>query len=82
MVDFDNAQQFSEMGEAVLKLSTQLPMAAEGIGQIVAAGGQAGIARKDLIGFASDAVKMGSSFRSDGRRVWPDDGYLAYSFLK
>lgn len=62
VVDFDNAKQFSEMGEAVLKLSTQLPMAAEGIGQIVAAGGQAGIARKELIGFASDAVKMGIAF--------------------
>ena len=62
VVDFDNAKQFSEMGEAVLKLSTQLPMAAEGIGQIVAAGGQAGIARKELMAFASDAVKMGVAF--------------------
>jgi len=62
VVDFDNAKQFSEMGEAVLKLSTQLPMAAEGIGQIVAAGGQAGIARNELMGFASDAVKMGIAF--------------------
>lgn len=62
VVDFDNAKQFSDMGEAVLKLSTQLPMAAEGIGQIVAAGGQAGIIRKELMGFASDAVKMGVAF--------------------
>jgi TP901 family phage tail tape measure protein len=62
VVDFDNAKQFADMGEAVLKLSTQLPMAADGIGQIVAAGGQAGIARKELMGFATDAVKMGIAF--------------------
>ncbi|EKP2076231.1 phage tail tape measure protein, partial [Salmonella enterica] len=43
-------------------LSTQLPMAAEGIAEIVAAGGQAGIARGDLMQFASDAVKMGVAF--------------------
>jgi len=62
VVDFDTPQQFKQMGEDVLKLSTQLPMAAEGIGQIVAAGGQAGIARNDLMQFASDAVKMGVAF--------------------
>jgi TP901 family phage tail tape measure protein len=50
------------MGEDVLKLSTRLPMAANGIAQIVAAGGQAGIAREDLQQFASDAVKMGVAF--------------------
>lgn len=62
VVNFDTPQQFKEMSEDVLKLSTQLPMAANGIAQIVAAGGQAGIARKDLMQFASDAVKMGVAF--------------------
>lgn len=62
VVNFDTPQQFKEMGEDVLKLSTQLPMAANGIAQIVAAGGQSGIARKDLMQFASDAVKMGVAF--------------------
>lgn len=37
------------MSDDILTLSTQLPMAAEGIAEIVAAGGQAGIARGDLI---------------------------------
>lgn len=62
VVNFDTPQQFKEMGEDILKLSTQLPMAADGIGQIVAAGGQAGIARNELKQFASDAVKMGIAF--------------------
>lgn len=62
VVNFDTPQQFKEMSDDILTLSTQLPMAAEGIGQIVAAGGQAGIARQDLKQFASDAVKMGVAF--------------------
>ncbi|ATM85566.1 MULTISPECIES: phage tail tape measure protein [Yersinia] len=62
VVDFDTPAQFKEMGEDILKLSTELPMAANGIAAIVAAGGQAGIARSDLKAFATDAVKMGIAF--------------------
>ncbi|EKN5114314.1 phage tail tape measure protein [Yersinia enterocolitica] len=62
VVDFDTPAQFKEMGEDILKLSTELPMAADGIAAIVAAGGQAGIARADLKAFATDAVKMGIAF--------------------
>ncbi len=58
----DNKQAFQGMSDDILELSTQLPMAAEGIAEIVAAGGQAGIARQDLMQFASDAVKMGVAF--------------------
>ncbi|MDH1442064.1 phage tail tape measure protein [Pseudomonas sp. GD03721] len=62
VVDFDTPAQFEQMGLDVRKLSTELPMAAEGIAQIVAAGGQAGIAREELGRFAEDAVKMGVAF--------------------
>lgn len=62
VVDFDTPQQFAQMNEDVLKLSTNLPMAADDIAKIVAAGGQAGIARQDLVQFAEDAVKMGVAF--------------------
>lgn len=62
VVDFDTPQQFTQMNEDVLKLSTNLPMAADDIAKIVAAGGQAGIARQDLMQFAEDAVKMGVAF--------------------
>ncbi|WP_369012184.1 phage tail tape measure protein [Erwinia pyrifoliae] len=62
VVDFDTPEQFKQMSEDVLSLSTRLPMAAEGIGQIVAAGGQAGIAKEELLSFAESAVKMGVAF--------------------
>ena len=62
VVDFDTPQQFAQMNEDVLKLSTNLPMAADDIAKIVAAGGQAGIARQDLMQFAEDVVKMGVAF--------------------
>ncbi|HGJ5856481.1 phage tail tape measure protein [Arsenophonus nasoniae] len=62
VVDFDTPVQFKQMSEDILKLSTELPMAADGIGQIVAAGGQAGIAKEELMSFAQSAVKMGIAF--------------------
>ena len=62
VVDFDTPEQFKEMSGDILKLSTELPMAAEGIAQIVAAGGQSGIAREDLLAFAESATKMGIAF--------------------
>ncbi|EFE22136.1 phage tail tape measure protein, TP901 family [Edwardsiella tarda ATCC 23685] len=62
VVDFDTPKQFSEMGEDILKMSDRLPMAANDIAKLVAAGGQAGIARKDLKQFAEDALKMGVAF--------------------
>lgn len=58
----DDKNAFSVMSNDILTLSTQLPMAAEGIAEIVAAGGQSGIAKNDLMQFASDAVKMGVAF--------------------
>lgn len=62
VVDFDTPQQFKEMSNDVLALSQRLPMAANDIAKIVAAGGQSGIARDELMGFAEAAVKMGIAF--------------------
>ena len=62
VVDFDTPEQFKQMGKDVLALSEELPMAAGGIAKIVAAGGQANIPRRELMGFATDAVKMGVAF--------------------
>lgn len=62
VVDFDTPEQFKQMGADVLSLSEKLPMAASGIAEIVAAGGQSGIARTELKEFAGDAVKMGVAF--------------------
>jgi len=62
VVNFDTPEQFKQMGDDVRKMSESLPMSAEGIAQIVAAGGQAGFAREELQGFAQDALKMGIAF--------------------
>jgi TP901 family phage tail tape measure protein len=58
----DTPEAFKAMTEQVRDLSSELPMSAEGIAEIVAAGGQAGIARNELLQFAEDAVKMGVAF--------------------
>lgn len=62
VVNFDAPSQFKEMGDDITKMSERLPMAANDIAKIVAAGGQSGIARGELLGFAEDAVKMGIAF--------------------
>lgn len=62
VVDFDTPDQFKEMGEDIKNMSRRLPVAADGIAKIVAAGGQAGIARADLTMFAEDASKMAIAF--------------------
>ena len=62
VVNFDTPQQFKQMGEDIGKMSERLPMAATDIAKIVAAGGQSGIAREELLGFAEAAVKMGVAF--------------------
>ncbi|HCD7552975.1 TPA: phage tail tape measure protein [Citrobacter farmeri] len=62
VVSFDTPEQFKQMGQDILDMSTKLPMAANDIAKIVAAGGQAGIAADGLKEFATDAVKMGIAF--------------------
>ncbi|WP_051180002.1 phage tail tape measure protein [Selenomonas ruminantium] len=62
VVDFDSPQQFKDMQNDILNLTKTLPMTAEDIAKIVAAGGQSGIARKDLLSFAEAAAKMGVAF--------------------
>lgn len=69
VVNFDTPAQFGQMSQDVLLMSTRIPMAAEGIGAIVAAAGQAGIAREELLRFAEDAAKMGVAFDLSGQQA-------------
>jgi TP901 family phage tail tape measure protein len=62
VVDFETPQQFEAMNHDVLQLSRDLGLPAEGIAQIIAAAGQAKIARGELKGFALDAGQMGVAF--------------------
>lgn len=69
VVNFDTPEQFGQMSKDVLLMSTRIPMAADGIGAIVAAAGQAGIAREELLRFAEDAAKMGVAFELSGSQA-------------
>ena len=69
VVNFDTPNQFGQMSKDVLLMSTRIPMAADGIGAIVAAAGQAGIAREELLRFAEDAAKMGVAFDLSGQQA-------------
>ncbi|MFK7206854.1 phage tail tape measure protein [Acinetobacter baumannii] len=62
VVDFDTPQQFKQMENDIISMSTRLPMAARDIAAIYAAGGQSGIAKNELTQFAETAVKMGVAF--------------------
>lgn len=62
VVDFTSPDGLKEMGKTILDMSKVLPMTADDIGKIVAAGGQSGIATKELTAFAEAAIKMGVAF--------------------
>lgn len=65
VVNFDTPKQFKQMGDDILAMSNRLPMAAEGIAQIVTFAGQSlgqDASKKELLQFAEDAVKMGIAF--------------------
>ncbi|TRD16977.1 phage tail tape measure protein [Palleronia caenipelagi] len=62
VVDFETPKAFAEMSEEILTLSTRIPMAAEGLAQIVAAGGQSGLKADELLTFAEKAAKVGVAF--------------------
>lgn len=62
VVDFPTPVAFRQMEKDILSLSTRIPVATEGLTAIIAAAGQAGIARGELMGFAEDAGKMGIAF--------------------
>lgn len=50
------------MEKDILRLTRAIPMAGTELAAIVAAGGQSGVARKHLTGFATDAAKMSVAF--------------------
>lgn len=62
VVDFDSPAAFKQMSDDILELSTRIPMAAEGLAQIVAAGGQSGMQSGELLSFAERAAKVGVAF--------------------
>lgn len=55
-------QEYYKLKKEIIDLSTKIPMTADGLTEIAAAAGQAGIARAEIAKFAEDAAKMGIAF--------------------
>ncbi|MGL1931756.1 MAG: phage tail tape measure protein [Desulfotalea sp.] len=68
VVDFKSPDGLKIMGDDILRMSTRIPMAASGLGEIVASAGQAGIAESELLGFTETAAKMGVAFDMGGKK--------------
>ena len=62
VVDFETPHQFDEMRRDLLRLSKEIPITADGLADIVAEAGQAGVAREELLRFTRDAAKMSVAF--------------------
>ena len=62
VVDFDDANGLAKLQADLEKMSTRIPMSADGLAQIAAAAGQSGIAAKDLTTFTEQAAKMAVAF--------------------
>jgi TP901 family phage tail tape measure protein len=58
----ESAEGLRDMKGAILDLSRELPITAEGLAEIVAAAGQAGIEKDGLIDFARAAAQMAVAF--------------------
>lgn len=61
VTDFD-AAGLKAFSNELLNMSTRIPMTAEGLTQIAAAAGQAGIAQDELLRFTEDAAVMATAF--------------------
>lgn len=62
VVDFPTPQAFADMQRDIMQLSREIPISATGFTEIIAAAGQAGIARDELTRFARSAAQMGVAF--------------------
>ena len=62
VVDFESPQQIKEMEQDILRMTRRIPMAGTELAKIAAAGGQLGVARKDLASFTETIAKMSVAF--------------------
>ena len=69
VVDFPTPKAFADFKRDVLEMSTRLPMAARDLSAIVAAAGQSGIARDELLKFTEMAAKVGVAFDLPAQQV-------------
>lgn len=62
VVNFKTPEEYKAFEKQLMDLSTQVPISVNGLAQIAAAAGQAGIAGKDLTKFTEAAAKVGTAF--------------------
>ncbi len=62
VVDFPTPQSFKDFQQSLVDLSKRVPLSVNGLAQIAAAAGQAGIAGEDLVRFTEEAAKIGVAF--------------------
>ncbi len=62
VVDFASEAEIAEFKQQLLELTKTIPMSVEGLAQIAAAAGQAGVAKGDIIAFTEAAAKIGVAF--------------------
>lgn len=62
VVDFPTPEAYGEFRDELFALSREIPVSVQGLTQIAAAAGQAGIAGDDLVKFTGVAAKIGTAF--------------------
>lgn len=62
VVDFDTPQELKSFSNEILKMSQVIPMTAEGLTQVTAAGAQMGISKNELFKFTELAAKTAVAF--------------------
>ena len=62
VVNFDNNKELKLFENEISKLSTTIPIAADGLAAITAAGGRLGIAKDKLLDFTKITAKMSTAF--------------------
>ncbi len=76
VVDFPTPQAFAEMTADIKAMSREIPLTLEGLAKIAEAGGQMGIAAKDIRGFTEVVAKMSTAFK-----INPDEAGTAVGRL-
>ncbi|MBF0152081.1 MAG: phage tail tape measure protein, partial [Magnetococcales bacterium] len=63
VVDFPTPRAFDEMTQSIKGMSREIPVGLVGMAKIAEAGGQMGIAAKDIQGFTEVVAKMSTAFK-------------------
>ncbi|HFC98257.1 MAG TPA: phage tail tape measure protein [Thermosulfurimonas dismutans] len=74
------AREYQEFSAQILELSRRIPLAAEELTALAAAGAQMGVAKKDLLGFTETVAKLATAFDMPAAQIGDVMGKLANVF--